>query len=372
MAVVLKFGEMAISMKIVTPEQVEEGLRVQEDARKKRLAARSLGAVLHDKGYLDLVQVEAIMKSLGFPPDRCRLIPDVELRALLGRGASGAVYRGFSTSLNEEVAIKVRAPRIASTDDPHGNRFRAEAKIGLRLVHPNIVRLFDAGETQDFTYHVLECVDGAPLDTLLKQQGRLPEKNVVDIGMQLASALECAGREGIIHRDIKPANVLLARTGRAKLCDLGLAKDTRRGTMLTADGVLLGSPFYIAPEYASTGALDGRSDIYSLGVTLFHCATGAVPFPGKSAVEILHKVVNEVPPDARSIAPDLSEGFVMAVRRMMAKSPDDRYQTPTEVVAAFRALRSGAGGPPAPARRGFWRRLLGLFSRSSASAAAKP
>jgi serine/threonine protein kinase len=351
----LKFGEMAIAMKLLTIEQVEEGLRAQDDARRHGFQ-RSLGACLHDHGYLDLVQVEAVMRALGYLPEKCRLIPDVELTALLGRGASGAVYRGHSASLGEDVAVKVRAPRVA-VDDPHGNRFRAEARIGQRLVHPNIVRLHDAGETQDFTFHVLEYVDGAALDVILRQNGRLPEGAVVDVGMQLASALECAGREGIIHRDIKPANVLLGRTGRAKLCDLGLAKDLRRGTLLTADGVLLGSPFYIAPEYASLGLLDARSDIYSLGVTLFHCATGSVPFPGKSAIEILNKVVQEDPPDPRTLVPELSEAFSQAVLRMLSKSPDARFQSASELEAVFRALRAGHV-IPGPAKPGLWRRIL--------------
>jgi serine/threonine protein kinase len=367
MAAPLRFGEKAIEMKVLTVEQVEEGLQLQEQSRARGLD-RSLGACLHDRHYIDLVQVEAIMKALGYPPDKCRLVPDVELLELLGRGASGAVYRAYSHSLGEDVAVKVRAPK-ACGDDPEGNRFRAEARIGQRLAHPNIVRLFDAGETHDFTYHILEYVRGRPLDQLIKTQGRLPEDQVIDMGIQLASALDCAAKEGIIHRDVKPANVLVADTGRVKLCDLGLAKDTRRGTMLTADGVLLGSPFYIAPEYANTGAIDARSDIYSLGVTLFHAATGTVPFPGRSAIEILQRVVQDEAPEPRSIAPELSPGLSATIAKMMAKDPAARFQTAAEVLEAFRGLRAGRAPAITPARKpSLFGRILGLFARQKAQA----
>ena len=353
----LRFGEMAIQMRLLSADQVEEGLRAQEESRDAGLN-RSIGACLHDREYLDLVQVQNIMRALGYEGEKARLLPDIELLELIGRGASGAVYRGRSISLGEDVAVKVRAPRGPS-DDPEGNRFRAEAQIGKRLIHPNIVRLFDAGETRDFVYHVFEFVDGIALDRLLKARGQLMEAECVDIAIQLASALECAEREGIVHRDIKPANVLIAKTGRVKLCDLGLAKDLRRRTMVTADGVLLGSPFYLAPEYAEEGKIDARSDIYGLGVTLFHCATGVVPFPGKTVIEILERVVRGEVPDPLALAPHLTKPFTRRMLKMMARDPAQRYQHPSEVVEAFKQLRSGLEDNGA--HSGLFRRLGDLI-----------
>jgi serine/threonine-protein kinase len=355
----MRFGEKAIELKVLTIEQVEEALAAQEDGRKRGID-RSIGAWLHDRGILDLVQVQRIM-SAASGNAAGRIIPDIDLVALLGRGASGAVYRGRSIAMGIDVAVKIRAPR-RETDDPNAQRFKLEAKLGERLAHPNIVRLFSAGETRDYTYHVLEYVEGTALDVMLRNEGKLPEAFVLDVGAQICAALECAAREGIVHRDIKPANILITHGGRAKLCDLGLAKDLNRGTALTADGVLLGSPFYLAPEYARTGEIEIRSDIYSLGVTLYHCATGYVPFPGKSAMEILQRVVRDTPPDPRTYNPALSEGCALAILKMIARDLSQRFQTPTEAKDALVRLASGQGTASQKGDTGFGR-LLGFFKR---------
>jgi len=359
---VLRFGEMALKLRLLTVEKVEEGLKLQEASRKAGLN-RSIGAVLHDRGYLDLVQAQIVMESLGYSRERTRLIPDIDLKELIGRGASGAVYRGRSDKLGEDVAVKVRAPKVKS-DDPDGTRFRREADFAKRLNHPNIVRLFDAGETRDFVYHVLEYVDGTPLDAALRKAGGpLDPDLVVEVGLQTASALECAEQEQIVHRDIKPANIILGKSGRVKLCDLGLAKDLQSSAQLTAGGMLLGSPFYISPEYAREGQLDTRSDIYGLGVTLFHCATGKVPFPGNTALEILEKVVRAPTPDPQTIHPGLDRNLRNAILRMIARDPEARYQTPAATVEAFQALKRGEPLPdPRPSVglwRRFWQRLFG-------------
>jgi len=356
---VMRFGEKAIELKVLTIEQVEEALAAQEDGRRRGID-RSIGAWLHDRGTLDLVQVQKIMTACGANAAG-RVIPDIDLISLLGRGASGAVYRGKSLSMGIDVAAKIRAPR-READDPNAQRFKLEAKLGERLAHPNIVRLFSAGETRDYTYHVLEYVDGTALDVMLKAEGKLPEPFVTDIGVQICAALECAAREGIVHRDIKPANIMITNGGRAKLCDLGLAKDLNRGTALTADGVLLGSPFYLAPEYARTGEIEIRSDIYSLGVTLYHCATGYVPFPGKSAMEILQRVVRDTAADPRTYNPALTEPFAQAILRMMNRDPGARFQTPTEAKEGLMRLANAAAEPGSSRDTGIGR-LLGFFKR---------
>lgn len=347
----LRFGEKLIQLRLLTVDQVEQALQAQERARERGID-RSIGAWLHDQGLLDLVTIERVLIDMGYPPAYARVLPDIELRRLLGRGASGAVYHGWSHTLGEEVAVKVRASKGTHGENEE-KRFRLEAQITERLNHPNIVRLFAAGETRDYVYHVFEYVEGRALDELLRERGKLTERELVDIGLQMASALAAAAAEGIVHRDIKPANIMIATTGRVKLCDLGLAKDTVRGPALTAEGMVLGSPYYIAPEYAAEGKLDARSDIYSLGVTLFHCACGKVPFPGQGAMEILRKVVKDPTPRLREFEPSVSAAFEGIVYRMMHKDPARRYQTPQELEAALRELReTGTVGSSAIATGG--------------------
>ena len=365
---VLRFGEKLIELKLLTVDQVEQALQQQERARALGVD-RSIGAWLHDQGLLDLVQIQRVLGQMGYPPEYCRALPDIELSRLIGRGASGAVYQGWSFTLEEEVAVKVRAPK-GTHSDPQARRFKQEAAITARINHPNVVRLFDAGETRDYIYHVFEYVEGEPLDVMLRERGRIPEPELIEIGIQVCAGLQAAADEGIIHRDVKPANIMVSPTGRVKLCDLGLAKDTRYGEALTADGMVLGSPYYIAPEYAADGLLDARSDLYSLGVTLFHCATGRVPFPGKSAMEILRKVVRDPTPHARSFEPSLSEGFDTILYRLMHKNPKRRYPSAHDAQQALLELRETgrvSGGISAALRRSalgqrmrrWWRRLRG-------------
>jgi serine/threonine-protein kinase len=365
---VLRFGEKLIQLKLLSVDQVEEALRQQEQSRRIGVD-RSIGAWLHDTGALDLVQIQRVLSDMGYPPEYCRALPDIELKRLLGRGASGAVYQGWSFTMGEDVAVKVRAPKASHTD-PDARRFKQEASITERINHPNVVRLFDAGETRDYTYHVFEFVDGHPLDSILRERKKIPEAEILDIGIQTAAGLTAAASEGIIHRDIKPANIMVANSGRVKLCDLGLAKDTKYGQALTADGMVLGSPYYIAPEYAAEGRLDARSDLYSLGVTLFHCVTGKVPFGGAGAMEILRSVVKDPTPRAREVDPTVSEPMEAILYRMMHKSPEKRYQSPEQAEAAFRRLRdtgevsgtaeASANGIGVGARLRSWlRRLVG-------------
>ncbi|RME74731.1 MAG: serine/threonine protein kinase [Planctomycetota bacterium] len=368
---VLRFGEKLIELQLLTVDQVEQALQQQERARALGVD-RSIGAWLHDRGLLDLVQIQNVLGQMGFPPAYCRVLPDIELSRLIGRGASGAVYQGWSFTLGEAVAVKVRAPK-GSHSDPDARRFKQEAAITARINHPNVVRLFDAGETRDYVYHVFEYVEGRALDAILRERGKIPESELIDIGIQVCAGLQAAADEGIIHRDVKPANIMVSVSGRVKLCDLGLAKDTRFGESLTADGMVLGSPYYIAPEYAADGLLDARSDLYSLGVTLFHCAAGRVPFPGKSAMEILRRVVRDPTPRLQSFEPSVSDGFDTIIHRMMHKNPKRRYASARDAQRALIELRDTgrvSGGISSAILRGeignrvraWWRRLRGAPS----------
>lgn len=353
------FGEMAMKMRLISPAQLERGLQLQNRSRTGD-KNRSLGACLHDDGILNLVEIQRIMDALGFPPERGRLLPDIEFSHLLGRGTSGAVYKGFSFTLETEVAVKVRAPR-GPHSDPEGHRFHQEAKLSKRLNHPNIVRMYDAGETRDFTYHVFEYIDGHPLDKLIKTQGKLASDVVIDIAIQLASALTHATKNAIVHRDIKPANILMATDGSAKLCDLGLAKDMDSQSQLTATGMVLGSPYYIAPEYASQGKVDARSDIYSLGVTLFHCASGDVPFRGKGVIEILNRVVKTPTPHLLDVAANVAPGLDEIVYHMMHKNPHKRYQSAAQLHEALLVLKETGTAPLPSMPASMLGRLKGWF-----------
>lgn len=256
---------------------------------------------------------------------------DYEILDRVGAGAMGTVFKARQKKLGRIVALKVLKPSLAR-DSRYVDRLRREARLVASLNHPHIVTGYDLGEEGGYHFFVMEFVEGKSLRALLTERGRFAEAEVLAIGREVAEALDHAYRSGVIHRDVKPGNILIDEQGRAKLTDLGLAKGPTDLT-LTRDGATVGTPQYISPEQARNPQdVDVRSDLYSLGATLYHMATGTPPFRGATMAELLTKVLHEVPEAPDAVNPELSPGLSLVLRKLLAKELRVRYQTPRELL----------------------------------------
>ncbi|MDQ6892616.1 MAG: serine/threonine protein kinase, partial [Acidobacteriota bacterium] len=244
----------------------------------------------------------------------------------LGSGGMGKVYRAKNVMLERIVALKTLSPFLSS-DQAFVQRFLKEARVAARLNHPNIVQIYDFGCVEGIHYLAMEYVDGQSLRALLKH-GRLSEFESIQIVRQAARALGVAHALGIVHRDVKPDNLMLTRKGELKLVDLGIAKrvDEEQGQALTQTGQAVGTPHYISPEQIrGLKDIDARSDIYSLGATLYHLLTGQAPYKGTSGALVMSMHLTAPLPDPRQYEPSLSDAICRVLRKAMAKNPEERY-----------------------------------------------
>ncbi|NQU42960.1 serine/threonine protein kinase, partial [bacterium] len=249
-----------------------------------------------------------------------------EIESELGKGGMGVVYRARQVSLDRPVAVKMLAKELAE-DERFVRRFTEEARAIARMRnHPNIVEVYDFVDARDNLYIVMELVEGEPLNRLIQRQGRFLPSEAIAILVPVARAIAHAHLAGVIHRDIKPENIIVDKTGRVKVMDFGVAH-LSDAVQKTQTGLVLGTPLYMSPEQARGRAIDGRSDIYSLGVLLYHLLTGQPPFDGDTALSIAMKHVSDAPPPPRSVDPSIPEIIEQAILKAMAKNPDDRFQT---------------------------------------------
>ncbi|MGQ0765443.1 MAG: protein kinase domain-containing protein [Gemmatimonadota bacterium] len=244
---------------------------------------------------------------------------------LIGSGGFSWVYRGFDPELEIPVALKVLKPQFGG-DNNFEERFRREASTAARLRHPNIIKIYAVGRDGDAVYFAMDYLSSGLADKL-EATASLPEEFTVRVGIDVARALGFAHREGVIHRDIKVDNILFDAHGNAVVADFGIARAVSGYTQQTGTNMVVGTPQYFAPEQARAKPLDGRADIYSLGVSLFRTATGRLPFEGDDWYEIARQHVEEAPPRPRSINPAISGAFERVVLRCLAKHPDDRPTT---------------------------------------------
>jgi len=259
-----------------------------------------------------------------------------ELRAVLGKGAMGTVYDGFDPLIARQVAIKT--VRLPAPDDHEAleelARFRREAQAAGRLSHPNIVGVFDYGETPDLAYIVMEFVDGATLKHLTDKHERFELPEIVRLMTELMAGLQYSHDRGVVHRDIKPANIMLTKKGEVKIADFGIARI--ESSSMTQAGTMLGTPSYMSPEQFMGATVDARTDIYSSGVLLYQLLTGEKPFEG-GLTAIMHKVLNTDPPPPSALAVTVSPAFDAVVKKAMAKRPEDRFASASEFAGAVRA-----------------------------------
>ena len=268
---------------------------------------------------------------------------EYEIFRELGRGGMAIVFHGRDRQLDRDVAVKV-LPFSLAFDKEFVERFQREARTAAKLEHPNIIPIYRVGKAGRVIYFVMKFLSGKSLADLIEQRGQLPPPMIRRILTETAGALGYAHKHGIVHRDIKPDNILFDDTDRPMVTDFGIAK-AATGTRLTGTGMAIGTPHFMSPEQARAQKLDGRSDIYSLGVVAYQCMAGRVPFDGEDAFSIGYKHIMEepAPPDLKSHEEHELYGVIA---RMMAKSPDDRFQNAEELIAALggEVVRSSAFG----------------------------
>jgi serine/threonine protein kinase len=261
----------------------------------------------------------------------------------LGRGGMAVVYRAYQASLNRYVAIKVLPPQL-SFEREFVERFQREAKAAARLRHPNIVVIHDVGHQEGVYYIIMEYLEGRTLKDVIEREGPLPSRRVGRIVEQVATALDYAHQQGFVHRDVKPSNIFVGKGDHVTLTDFGIAKAGSETQHLTRAGTLMGTPEYMSPEQAEGETVDRRTDLYALGVVLYHMLVGRVPFRGATPHATLHAVIYEPPPPPRQINPNLDPALEAVIIKAVAKRPGRRFQRGAELTAALQGAL--AGQPP--------------------------
>jgi serine/threonine-protein kinase len=265
----------------------------------------------------------------------------------LGRGSMGVVYQGFDPIIGRTVAIKTMLTEgfAPAEFEEYKARFQREAQSAGILAHPNIVTVYDFGEDSGVLYLAMEFLEGKSLQALVEEQTILPVETIIPMYEQVCSALDHAHRHRIVHRDIKPANIMILESGLVKVTDFGIAKMMSMG--MTQAGQILGTPNYMSPEQVKGRSVDGRSDIFSLGVILYELVTGEKPFGGQNITTVIYKIINENPISPRELDATIPVGLSYVIQKALAKSQDERYQTCRELAEDLRNYRS-VGGAAAP------------------------
>jgi eukaryotic-like serine/threonine-protein kinase len=273
-----------------------------------------------------------------------------EIVGELGRGAMGVVYKATDPVIGRTVAVKTIRLSAEGTGLSRPEllaRFQTEARAAGLLTHPNIVVVFDAGEEDGLYYIIMELVEGRSLQALLDDGHSFPLPRVLRIMEQACSALQFAHERNVVHRDIKPANLMLTGDDTVKVTDFGTAKILQFGTVQQTAHVM-GTPSYMSPEQVKGRAVDGRSDIFSLGVMLYEMVTGEKPFPGQNITTVIYKIVNEEPIPPKQVDPSIHAGISALIMRALAKDPDTRYQSCREMLDDLRNYRSLSAAPGNP------------------------
>jgi len=341
------FLQRAVRAKVLAPDKGTAALYVYSQL-KQMGAAFTFGDFLIDRGLMSQMALAALEKSTrGDEVVAVSTIGPYELIEMIGEGQNGSVFLAYQKSLDRKVALKILSAEI----DPESlERFKAEARVTAKLNHPNVVQGIDVGSDQGLHYFAMELVEGGSVRALIEKfGGQLPELTALKIIQQSAEGLKAAHAAGLVHRDLKPDNILLTIEGDAKLADLGIAQNIRSDGQPAA-AEFWASPPYVAPEVIQGKDNDPRSDIYSLGATLFEMLIGQPPFVGETPDEMMNMHLYEAVPDLIAARPGLAPQTAALVRRMLAKNPEDRIQNAATVVEAATRLIVLITAPD-PARR---------------------
>ncbi|MCO5169198.1 MAG: serine/threonine protein kinase [Planctomycetes bacterium] len=337
-------GLFAVKEGLVSEAQVEKAIAKQRAAEGP---AKPLARLLVETGALSLQARDQVLARLD--PE---VIPGYRIEGEAGRGGMGVVYRARQLSMDRVVAVKVLSRRLS--DDPsYVTKFLAEARSAGKLNHENVVAAIDAGAAAGLHYFVMEFVSGRSAAEAIEQEGPLPWPKAFEVAEQVARGLAHAHQAGLVHRDVKPENVLLTTEGRAKLCDLGLAKAAQIAGTGGKSDMTEGTPYYCSPEQATGRTdIDARSDVYSLGATLYHMLKGEPPFDGESARAILVKQVREPFPDLDVVLPEVPPALRRLLAEMVKKDREQRLPSMRAFEERLVAARRAAVAAPPPARRG--------------------
>ncbi len=284
------------------------------------------------------------------------------LKEKIGSGGMADVYVADDLLLGREVALKILNAQYAA-DPAFIQRFRLEAQAAANLNHPNIVNIYDWGNEGELYYIVMEYVEGRDLKEILRSEGRLLPDRAAEIAAEVCAALQFAHRHNIVHRDIKSHNIFITNIGQVKVMDFGIAREGNGGG-ITQTGMVMGTPQYISPEQAQGLAVDGRSDIYSLGIVLYEMLTGKVPFDDPNPVTITYKQVREDPVPPSVIDPEIPATLEAIIMKAMAKNPANRFQSAQEMKADLLRFLEGMPVSATP--------VLPETTYAAAAAAAAP
>ncbi|MBI2921163.1 MAG: protein kinase [Planctomycetes bacterium] len=382
------FGKLAIQEGLVSAEQVFECLESQVDLEKGG-KSRQLGEIMVEKGYLKLGDVSRLLKlqkkvvmrcpncgasytvsdELARRPLSCqkcraplevaqrlvvagseqlltpggvsdtilgKIFSGCQVEARIGRGGMATVYKGRHLGLNKSMAVKILSVSVKDPDSI--DRFVKEARACARLEHPNIIQVYNVGQKFGFTFILMQYIEGHTLAEILEHKGRISSGQSIKIVREVARALGFAHHAGIVHRDVKPDNIFITKDGEVKVGDFGLAIEM--GSFRKTD-TISGTPFYMPPETWKGDAPDGRSDIYSLGVTFYTMVTGRKPYEGEGPIMLMEQHLHDKPKPPTSHNPDLPKGVSAVIMKMIAKHPKDRYQTADALLADLERVEGG-------------------------------
>jgi serine/threonine-protein kinase len=342
-----ELGKLVVEHGLATADEVQDC--VQARSSESDAASQSLAEVLVRRGVVTNSQIHRIKKTIE-DSRKGQQIPGYQILGRLGSGAMATTFKARQLSLDRMVAIKV-LPKRLSENAEYVERFYKEGRAAAKLNHPNIAQAFDVGEAGGYHYFVMEYVEGHTLYDELTEGKVFSEDEALEVIIQIAKALEHAHAQELIHRDVKPKNIMMTGQRRAKLVDMGLARQVSDEKTAKAEaGRAFGTPYYISPEQIRGELdIDFRADIYSLGATLYHMVTGRVPFEGETPTAVMHKHLKEelVPPD--HVNSSLSSGLGEVVEVMMAKKREHRYATTSDLLLDLQAIWNGQ--PPLQARK---------------------
>ena len=270
----------------------------------------------------------------------------------IGRGAMGTVYQGYDPKIDRVVALKtIRKDRLAESRDVSDlvTRFQKEVRAAGKLVHPNIIVIYDTGGDEEMAYVAMEYLEGDTLEGMIRKGIRFSLKKVIDITDQICDGLEHTHRQGIVHRDLKPSNIMLVKGERVKITDFGISQAVGASTSpLTQAGVFLGTPSYMSPEQIAGNKIDGRADLFSLGIILYQLLTGKKPFVGNTISTLLYNIVNKDPNPPSQIDSSIPSPYDEVIAKALAKDPDKRYQTAKDFIEDLKRVYRAEGGVETP------------------------